>query len=215
MKLKVLIKGILAGMLVSIGGWLYLKANTVASPIIGPFLFSTGLILIYNFDFYLYTGKICYLFENKSETYKKKISDLLIGVLGNLIGALIMGLTLRLVLKGSNDQLFINLSSSVSKKINYEWYQMIILGFFCGMFLYFAVEGFKTIDNVLGKYIVLMLCIAGFIIAGFEHSIANMFYFSLNNTFSLSSFFLLFLCFIGNTLGGLFIPTVRSYLEKK
>ena len=110
MKLKVFIKGILAGMLVSIGGWLYLKANTVASPIIGPFLFSTGLILIYNFDFYLYTGKICYLFENKSETYKKKISDLLIGVLGNFIGALIMGLTLRLVLKGSNEQLFINLS---------------------------------------------------------------------------------------------------------
>ena len=77
--LSVLIKGILAGICISIGGYLCLKVNVAAnSKAIGAFLFPIGLILICNFGYFLYTGKICYLFENKEQSYLVKILNLLI-----------------------------------------------------------------------------------------------------------------------------------------
>ena len=47
-------------------------------------------------------------------------------------------------------------------------YKSIILSAFCGMLVYIAVEGFKVIEHHIGKYLVLILAIAGFIICGFE-----------------------------------------------
>ena len=64
--LKTLIKGILAGIAISFGGFLCIRTNAIAAnTILGSFLFSFGLILICNFNFNLYTGKVCYLFDNK------------------------------------------------------------------------------------------------------------------------------------------------------
>ena len=212
--LSVLIKGVLAGICISIGGYLCLKANVAAlSKVLGAFLFPIGLILICNFGYFLYTGKICYLFENKEQSYKEKIFSLLLGLFGNFLGCLVVALLLRFVNRSfiseastaqafysNNAQLFINLKSMVNTKLNYSWIEMILLGAFCGMLVYIAVEGFKSIEHHVGKYLVLILAIAGFIICGFEHSIADMFYYFLNGTFTLETFISILLCVIGNSL---------------
>lgn len=226
--LSVLIKGILAGICICIGGFICLKANVAAnSKILGAFLFPIGLILICNFGYFLYTGKICYLFENKEQSYKEKVLSLLLGLFGNLVGCIAIAVVLRLINQSfitesqtaqawysSNAQLFINLNSSVNSKLNYAWYEMIILSAFCGMLVYIAVEGFKTIEHHIGKYLVLILAIAGFIICGFEHSIANMFYYFLNGTFTINAIVSLLLCVIGNSFGGLFIPSLKMLIKK-
>lgn len=226
--LSVLIKGILAGICISIGGFICLKANVAAnSKILGAFLFPIGLILICNFGYFLYTGKICYLFENKEQSYKEKVLSLLLGLFGNLVGCVAVAVVLRLINQSfitesqvaqawysSNAQLFINLNYSVNSKLNYAWYEMIILSAFCGMLVYIAVEGFKTIEHHIGKYLVLILAIAGFIICGFEHSIANMFYYFLNGTFTINAIVSLLLCVIGNSFGGLFIPSLKMLIKK-
>lgn len=226
--LSVLIKGILAGICISIGGFICLKANVAAnSKILGAFLFPIGLILICNFGYFLYTGKICYLFENKEQSYKEKVLSLLLGLFGNLVGCVAVAVVLRLINHSfitesqtaqawysSNAQLFINLNSSVNSKLNYAWYEMIILSAFCGMLVYVAVEGFKTIEHHIGKYLVLILAIAGFIICGFEHSVANMFYYFLNGTFTINAIVSLLLCVIGNSFGGLFIPSLKMLIKK-
>ena len=226
--LSVLIKGILAGICICIGGFICLKANVAAnSKILGAFLFPIGLILICNFGYFLYTGKICYLFENKEQSYKEKVLSLLLGLFGNLVGCVAVAVVLRLINHSfitesqvaqawysSNAQLFINLNSSVNSKLNYAWYEMIILSAFCGMLVYIAVEGFKTIEHHIGKYLVLILAIAGFIICGFEHSVANMFYYFLNGTFTINAIVSLLLCVIGNSFGGLFIPSLKMLIKK-
>ena len=226
--LSVLIKGILAGICICIGGFICLKANVAAnSKILGAFLFPIGLILICNFGYFLYTGKICYLFENKEQSYKEKVLSLLLGLFGNLVGCIAIAGLLRLINQSfitesqvaqawysSNAQLFINLNSSVNSKLNYAWYEMIILSAFCGMLVYIAVEGFKTIEHHIGKYLVLILAIAGFIICGFEHSVANMFYYFLNGTFTINAIVSLLLCIIGNSFGGLFIPSLKMLIKK-
>lgn len=227
--LSVFIKGILAGICISIGGFLCLKANIVAnSKVLGAFLFPIGLILICNFGYFLYTGKICYLFENKEQSYKEKLLSLLIGLFGNLVGCFVIALLIRLIYHGSISEivsstittitpdglLFNNLENTVNTKIGYEWYKMIILSAFCGMLVYIAVEGFKVIEHHIGKYLVLILAIAGFIICGFEHSVANMFYYFLSGTFTLNAFLSLLLCVIGNSLGGLAIPSLKMLIKK-
>ncbi len=223
----ILIKGILAGIAISFGGFLCLRLNTLSgNTILGSFLFSFGLILICNFNFNLYTGKVCYLFEDinyhsSSKIVIKKIFGRVITytiiLLGNLIGTLIFANLLKLVMVDNsvNNTLMETLKSSVNAKINYKWFEMIGLSFFCGMLVYIAVEGFKTIENNFGKYVVLMLAIGGFIVMGFEHSIANMFYYFLSGNYSLVAFLSLLLCVIGNSFGGLFIPLISKLIKYK
>jgi formate/nitrite transporter FocA (FNT family) len=227
--LSVLIKGILAGICISIGGFLCLKVNIAASSkVLGAFLFPIGLILICNFGYFLYTGKICYLFENKEQSYPEKLISLFTGLAGNLIGCLVCALLIRLVNKDAIAEsltsvfyeysdsalLFKNLRNTVSGKINTVWYSTLILSAFCGMLVYIAVEGFKVIEHHIGKYLVLILAIAGFIICGFEHSIANMFYYFLAGNFSVEAFISILLIVIGNSIGGLFIPSLKMLMKK-
>ncbi len=214
--IKTLLKGVLAGIAISFGGFLCIRTNAMASSsILGSFLFSFGLILICNFNFNLYTGKVCYLFDNNEKSLIKRILDLLIMLGGNLIGTLFFANVLKLVMadNATNTKLMDTLINSVNSKINYEWYQMIGLSFFCGMLVYIAVEGFKKIDNMFGKYVVLMLAIGGFIVSGFEHSIANMFYYFLSGNYSIIAFWSLLLCVIGNSIGGLFIPLINKIIN--
>ena len=219
--LKTFLKGVLAGIAISFGGFLCIRTNAQASNgILGSFLFSFGLILICNFNFNLYTGKVCYLFDNNDKPLLKRILDLLNMLLGNLVGTLFFSTILRLVMADNiiNNKVIETLRNSVQAKIDYTWYQMIGLSFFCGMLVYIAVEGFKKIDNMFGKYVVLMLAIGGFIVSGFEHSIANMFYYFLSGNYSIIAFVSLLLCVIGNSIGGLFIPLINKILninEKK
>ena len=210
--IKIFLKGILAGVAISIGAWLCLRANMVLeSNLVGSFIFSTGLILIVNFDFYLYTGRICYLYENKESN---KGMHLLSGLIGNLSGCLIMGLFMRLCFKENLDFLFNNLDIMINNKLVDSWYSIAIKSFLCGMLVYLAVEGFKKITSNLGKYVVLVLCIGGFVFAGYEHCVANMFYYALGASYNLKTLMVLLLCILFNSIGGLFIPTINILLKK-
>lgn len=210
--IKTLLKGILAGIAISLGGWLFLRANIVSiNNIIGSFLFAFGLILIVNFDFYLYTGRICYLYENKDS---EKWLKLLMGLIGNLIGCLIMGILMRLCFKDGLDRLFTNLDIMITNKLTDAWYIVAIKSFLCGMLVYLAVEGFKKIENNFGKYVVLVLCIGGFVFAGFEHCVANMFYYALASSYTLKTLFVLLVCILFNSIGGLFIPSINLLIKR-
>ena len=53
----------------------------------------------------------------------------------------------------------------------------------------------------------ILFCIPVFVLSGFEHSIADMFYFALAGAmFRPGSLLFLFLVVLGNSAGGLFIP---------
>ena len=52
-----------------------------------------------------------------------------------------------------------------------------------------------------------------FIVSGFEHSIANMFYYFLSGNYSVIAFVSLLLCVIGNSIGGLFIPLINKIIN--
>lgn len=207
--LSVLVKSVFAGGMISLGGWLYLRTG---DKVLGAFLFSIGLILIVNFGFNLYTGKICYLFDNLTKKEKELPYWLLLIIIlvGNYLGCLALGL----IFKGVFPE--ISMDILVHSKLDQTWYEVIVRAIFCGLLINFAVEGFNKITNNFGKYVVLVLCVAGFIIAGFEHCIADMFYLCYAGEFSLASFGFLGLVVVGNTIGGWIFPLSQKlwcYLE--
>ena len=53
-----------------------------------------------------------------------------------------------------------------------------------------------------------------FILCGFEHCVANMFYFSVANVWSGRTFLYLIVMTLGNSCGGVIIPLCRKLRQK-
>lgn len=209
LKFKTFILGIAAGMAISLGGSIFIVCKNANLPILGSFLFSVGLLLVCLFSFKLYTGKIGYVFENK----KSYLLDLLIMYLGNLFGALICGYLLRL-LSINNSGLVETINGVANNKLfnlygqGKTWYSLIISGIFCGALVFISVDTFKKENiHIVIRTLVLVLCVGCFVALGFDHCIANMFYFAFGNTYFngniLPTFLSILFVTIGNSIGSI------------
>lgn len=216
MNFKILLKGIMGGICISIGGWLFIccRANLENGLLIGSLFFTVGLMLICNFDYFLYTGKVCFLFVKEEKNIKTKISELVIGLVGNFIGCLIMGFVLGLIAKESNEMIKYIITSISKAKSENSVLKIFVTSFFCGIFVFLAVKGFKSFENTILKHLCVLVCISSFILAGFEHCVANMFYMVVGGAFDSATIINLLLCIIGNSLGGLFLPMINYMLKK-
>ena len=156
-------KSIAAGMMISIGATVYLSCS---NKLLGAFLFAVGLFAICALDMYLFTGKIGYIFKNRNKPNCAVIW------LGNLIGCLVCTIPIRFA-KPELAQIAYDM---VQTKLNNNIISVIILAFFCGVLMYIAVENYKSDMNNIAKIVGVFVCVATFIICGFEHSIADMCY---------------------------------------
>ncbi len=181
-KIQIFIKSIYAGCMIGVGGIVYLS---VENKFLGSLLFSFGLLTIVTQGFWLYTGKIGFV---------KKVDELLdmvITILGNFTGTLIMAL----LCKASH----LNISSVelVNKKLNNDIIHIFILAMFCGVMMYLAIDNYNKAKNIV--FIIAPVMI--FILSGFEHSIANMFYFNLTGQYDLKSLGYILAMLLGNGIG--------------
>lgn len=181
-KQKMFIKSIYAGLMIGIGCIVYLS---VKDKIVGSLLFSFGLLTIVTQEFYLYTGKIGFVKK------VKELIDMLIIIIGNFIGTFIASFFVKAA--------HINIDSLelVNKKLDNEILHIFILSMFCGVMMYLAIDNYNKSKNII--FIIMPIMI--FILSGFEHSVANMFYFNLSGMYTLKSFCYLFVMLIGNGIG--------------
>ena len=79
--------------------------------------------------------------------------------------------------------------------------------------MYLAIDNYNKNRNI--AFIIAPVMI--FILSGFEHSIANMFYFTIAKAWSLNTVGYLAVMTLGNAVGGMLIPFVRKgfITEKK
>ncbi len=193
--LDFLIKGIYAGILISIGGIAYLA---IENKIAGAFIFSFGLLTVCIYSFNLYTGKVGYILVNKP----KYIIELLLSLIGNFIGTFAVGTLMRF----TRFENYIETSTNiVNVKLNDNLLSIFILSIMCGIIMYIAVNNYKKEKDVIGKYISIFMGVMAFILCGFEHCVANMFYFSIAGVFSLKVLVYLFVMVLGNTVGSVII----------
>ena len=193
--LNYLIKGIYAGFMIGIGGTIYLS---VSDPVIGSFLFSIGLLMICMYGMNLYTGKIGYILINKLDYIK----ELILSLIGNFIGTFVVA---RLILFTRFKTIGERALTISNAKLNDDLLSILILSFFCGMLMYIAVNNYKKSTNEIGKYVGIFMCVMVFILCGFEHCVANMYYFSIANVWSVKTLLYLLIMVIGNSLGSVFI----------
>lgn len=203
--MKYLLKSILAGIMIAIGGTVYLSLE---NKVFGSIFFTIGLFGVVVYSFNLYTGKIGYLINNFNFKY---IKELIITLIGNFIGTFFVGFILRYTRIYSliNE----NAIKIVNVKLSDSIYSILILSFFCGLLMYFAVNGYKEIKDG-GKYLAIFLGVIVFILCGFEHCIANMYYFTVANAWSFISFKYLLVMILGNSIGGCLIPIFNLFINR-
>lgn len=202
--MKILFKSFLAGIMIAIGGTVFLS---IENKVIGASLFSIGLfgVLIYNLN--LYTGKIGYLITNFNLKY---IKELIITLIGNFIGACSVGFILRYT--RIYDNIYEKALNLANIKLSDSIISIFILSIFCGLLMYFAVNGFKK-QTDFGKYLVVYLGVAVFILCGFEHCIANMYYFSVADIWSLKTLGYTGIMVLGNSIGSFIIPLCNLVIK--
>ncbi len=197
-----LIDGILAGCLVSFGGTVLLSCENRYA---GALLFCIALLAICWFGFNLYTGKVGFLAADHSG---KSLKTAYVGLLGNFLGTLFMGFLVAAALPSLRETAL----AACDKRLMQLPLQTFLRGFGCGVLMYIAVWTFREKKTVLG----ILFCIPVFVLSGFEHSIADMFYFSLAGTvFRPAALLFLLLVVLGNSLGGMFIPLMQMLRGKE
>lgn len=195
--LMTFIQAIYAGLCIGVGGTVYLMCT---SKLLGAFLFVIGLLTILLFKFKLFTGMVGYMLENKPSY----LIDLLITWFGNLGGTCLVAWLI------SKTRLTFNLEF-VETKLTDTWYSLLILSIFCGLLMFIGVSCFKCCigkaDNIFAL-VIPVFCVAVFILAGFEHCVADMFYFALSWKL-IEGFSSLLIITAGNILGGMLIPVIN------
>lgn len=190
------LKSVMAGFAISVGGIIYLATER---GVIGAFLFSIGLFVIYSFDFNLYTGKVCFIANEKP----KYLIDVLIVYIGNLVGTVSFAL---LIIPSKLSKLQEIAVPMVEEKLSDTPLSTFIVAIMCGFMLSIAVLGYRKIEFPIGKHLALIMPVMVFIIAGFEHSIANLFYYTFAGAWSGKAVIYSLIIALGNLMGGLLIP---------
>ena len=199
-------KGILAGLAIGLGGFLF-TLMTYALPnelgkILGALLFPIGLSIVCIFKLFLFTGKIGLVFESKQS--KDFYINLPLMYIGNIIGSLILGYICYAVFK--NTDLFLRISSIAINKTNfdtgYEYYLMLIVkSLITGLCVYLAVKSYGLIKNKIIGVFLIFVFIFIFVYIGGDHCVANMYYFSFANSWTGYAFLNIALATICNSIG--------------
>ena len=179
---NVFVKAVYAGVMIGAGGIVYLSLE---NKVIGSLLFSFGLLTIVNQGFFLYTGKIGF-----AKT-KEDFWNIPVILAGNLVGTALDAVLVRMA------HLKISADAASAAKLSNDPVSILILSIFCGVMMFLAIDNFNKCKNHL--FIIAPVMI--FILSGFEHSVANMFYFTLAGAWSGKAIFYMALMILGNGIG--------------
>ncbi len=203
---SIFIKSVAAGMLIGVGGIVYLSVD---NKYVGAFLFSLGLFTIIQFGFSLFTGKVGYIVENKPQY----IINVLITLAGNMCGTAIT--SLMVIPTHIYDNIHSAALAAVNSKMGDNLPGRMILAFFCGMLMYIAVENAKQCKpkgNDMSLVFGTVMPVMVFIMCGFDHSIADCFY-VVSAGISLRGILYLAVVALGNSVGGMAIPFMKKFFD--
>lgn len=203
--LKAFVSAILGGACIGFGGTAFLSLD---NKVLGALFFTVGLFVICTFGLNLFTGKVCYIFE-RDKTYAINVPVIW---LGNVAGTGLVALLVNLTRIAPITEKAVSMCQT---KMDDSLLSLFILGIFCNIFIYIGVEGYNTNPHQAGKYIALFFGVMVFILCGFEHCVADMFYFSAAKMWSINAILRLLIITVGNAVGGVIFPLVRRWLSKQ
>lgn len=225
-RLNVLLYAILAGAAIAFGGILFILTQAfipadngiIAPALVGALLFPVGLLMVCYFKFNLFTGKIGMAFRNK-KLDKKGLNVwewLVIILVGNAIGAMSIGLLIYLITLADKESTFSLAVYAVgnSRAMAFDFkgiFNMSYKSILCGALVYIAIYLFNRLPNQFGKVVGIIVPIAFFVLAGFQHCIANMFYIAAGAVWNANALVGLLICILGNSIGALLLDLFVKY----
>ncbi len=206
-QLRQFVSAVLAGFMIGMGGTVFLSQENKA---LGACMFGVGLFTVVVFRLQLYTGKIGYVPFEKP----KYILELIIRWIGNFCGTVLIAKCVQ------NTRIFTvsmtdKVTSMAELKLNDSLFSILILSIFCGILMFIAVDTFKESQGSTIKVIAVFVPVMVFILSGFEHVIANMYYFAMANTWTFDTIIALIVMTIGNSIGGMLIPIYQRLFRLK
>ncbi|MBO5686842.1 MAG: formate/nitrite transporter family protein [Alistipes sp.] len=186
---------ILAGIMIGFGGVIYLMC---ANKMVGALLFSFGLLTIVCQGFALYTGRVGYFREYGW-------ASILTTIVGNFFGTWIVARGFALT------RHTVDIAAVVAPKLADSSLSVFLLSIGCGAMMYLAVDSFRKSKSWL--FVVMPIVI--FILSGFEHSIANMFYLSLAGEWGVDALRITAIALVGNAVGSWLLNSANFTLKSK
>lgn len=205
-KLADFLYAIMAGAFIAMGGVVFLSLD---NKIVGAFMFSLGLFAVCTLKYNLFTGKVGYLFCNYVKTY---LPWCLMVWVGNLVGSIIVAELVRLTRIAPG--IIEKSTKLVQVKADDSLISLFVLGIFCNIMVVHAVDQYLNNPHEVGKYLGIVMSIMVFILCGFEHCIADMFYIQMARMWNSQTIIALIVITLGNVLGGILIPTMRKINTK-
>jgi len=202
------VKGILAGLAIGLGGFLYvLMVHFVQGElgrVLGSLLFAVGLFTVCTCMLHLYTGKIGMVYEGKQT--KDFYISLPVMLIGNAIGAFGFGFALWAIFKDTSVMETVNrICTSRTTLASFDdFLAVIVQSTLCGVCVYLAVKAFSLNRLKPIGILLLVFFVFVFVYSGFQHCIANMFYFGFGNHINGYTFINLAFCILFNSLGPIF-----------
>jgi len=183
--IQTLVLGILAGAFIAIGGFSASVAshsieNVGVAKLVAGIVFPVGLMLVIICGAELFTGD-CLLTvacAQKKITLKKMLESWTIVYFANFVGAFIIVVLIYYsgLLSTNGGKLGGYAIKTATYKCGLTFTQTFTSGILCNFLVSLAVWGSYAAKDVVGKVFISFFPIMAFVIAGFEHCVANMYY---------------------------------------
>ena len=175
-KYRAFLLAVMAGVFISVSGVAATVATSVAGKLAGALIFPAGLIMVVTAGSELFTGDSL-MFVSRLEGKIKAwqlISTIILVYVGNFIGSALIAVLSSY--SGVLAPYAENVVSIAVAKSVLPVHEAILRGVLCNILVCLAVWIAAASDNVTGKVFGLYFPIVMFVLCGFEHCVANMYY---------------------------------------
>ena len=176
--IHMLLLGIFAGAFIALAGVAATFANVYVGKLAGACVFPCGLAMVVVAGSELFTGNSLIIISvlEKRSTILGMLKNWLFVYLGNLVGSLLV--VILAVYGGvfSNLDVATALVTSAAGKVGLTFGDALLKGILCNFLVCIAVWMSFSTKTSEGKIFLVFFPIMAFVICGFEHSVANMFY---------------------------------------
>lgn len=181
---KTFVLAILAGMFIAFGGLGSSIASCTlvgsAARIVSGCVFPAGLAMVVLVGTELFTGDclIAISVLERKTSILKFIKTLIVVYIGNFVGSILVGASAVYghTLSAFDGKLAEALVNTATAKANIGFVDGLLRGIMCNVLVCIAVWMSMSAKTAAGKVFALFFPIMVFVICGYEHSVANMFY---------------------------------------
>lgn len=178
---KYLIRAIMAGFFIAVAmiynnvvGNVFADSAPAWGKFLGALVFSVAVLLIVFIGSELFTGNnfvMAFGAYDKAVSWGQVGKVWLVSYLGNFVGCVVFSLIFVAAGASGTKEYF---AGYIQNKLTIPVDQMFFRAVLCNFFVCLAVACGTKCKEEAAKFLMIVICVSGFVISGFEHCIANM-----------------------------------------